>query len=154
MDLAAVGMEAHPSLEHWKPGLIVGSLWGFAVGSAVGVSAGQQRCEPLSNYGPCDSLFGQGNGAILHRWAAEMLRLLASWQTSCRGLVVSVKQFGFTSVPTDSLTKFKVSSEWQTESHQLHATMRTPSHFPKAHIPVRCQISAEGCEEAFSLLPR
>lgn len=65
MDLAAVGMEAHPSLEDWKPELTVGSLGGFPVGSYVGVPAGEQRSE--LSYGQCDSLFGQGNGTILHR---------------------------------------------------------------------------------------
>lgn len=82
MDLAAVGMEAHPSLEYWKPELTVGSLGGFPVGSYVGVAAGQQRSE--LSYGQSDSLFGQGNGAILHRGAAEMLRSESDICFCCR----------------------------------------------------------------------
>lgn len=65
MDLAAVGMEAHPSLEYWKPELTVGSLGGFPVRRYVVAPAGQQQSE--LSYGQCDSLFGQGNGTILHR---------------------------------------------------------------------------------------
>lgn len=40
MDLAAVGVEAHPSLEYWEPELTVGSLGGFPVGSYAGEPAG------------------------------------------------------------------------------------------------------------------
>lgn len=65
MDLAAGGMEAHPSLGYWKPELTVGSLGGFPVGSYVGVPAGQQQSELAC--GHSDSLFGEGNGTILHR---------------------------------------------------------------------------------------
>lgn len=70
MDLAAAGMEAHPSLESPRPELTVGSLGGFPVGSYVGVPAGQQRAQLA--YGQCDSPFWFEDAVpILHRGAAE-----------------------------------------------------------------------------------
>lgn len=135
MGLIMAGMEAHPSLEYWRPELTVGSLGDLPVGSNVGVPAGQQRSELA--YGQCDSLFGQGHGTILHRWAAvEMLwSRLDTSASSVTGLINFLLRPGCIHKPVWIHQRFhwqpdKVpSSDWQTENPRLQATMWAASRF-------------------------
>lgn len=54
--------------QNWQLGVSEAFQW-----EAMQANQQDQRPSELS-YGQCDSLFGQGNGTILHRGAAEMLR--------------------------------------------------------------------------------
>lgn len=150
-------MKAHPSLENWEART---DSW-----ESRRLSSGKLSRQTSRTSNPVSLLMDSVTHCLVKEMVpfyteeqAEMLRpcLDICFFRCCPDKlpVVSVRPFGFISVSIRSLTKCKVSSEWQTENHRLRATTRAPSHFLVALVPERCQISAEGCEEASSPLSR